>query len=123
MNNQEFKDQFKKRLIKFSLETIKLCQEIRKNRNFYPIADQLIRSATSIGANVVEAKGSSSKKDFARFFEIAYKSSNETQYWLFLIKETSNNTQIDHLLNECQEIAKMLCSSILTMKGKKNYQL
>jgi four helix bundle protein len=55
---------------------------------FHSIFDQLIRSATSIGANVVEDDSGSSKKDFANFFKIALKSANETKYWLCLIRDT-----------------------------------
>ncbi|MEK9148566.1 MAG: four helix bundle protein, partial [Candidatus Desantisbacteria bacterium] len=78
-DNAKFKIEFNKRLIRFSLEAIKLCQEVRKDRNLWTLADQLIRSATSIGANVTEAKASSSKLDYLKFFQIALKSANETK--------------------------------------------
>ncbi len=87
------------------------------------IADQLIRSATSIGANVIKAKLSSSKKDNIKFFEIALKSSNETKYWCLLIREAAQEADLkegaDELLKEADEISKILASSILTLKGKK----
>lgn len=113
--------EFNRRLIKFSLETIKLCQEIRKDRNLWSIADQLIRSATSVGANVIEAKSSSSKLDYLRFFQIALKSANETKYWLVLIRETMNNleNQANQLLKEIDEISKIIGAGVLTMKGRK----
>ena len=85
---EKFKESFIRRLIKFSLDIIKLSEEMRQKKVFYSIIDQLIRSATSIGANVVEAKSSSSKRDYLRFFEIALKSANETKYWLILIRES-----------------------------------
>lgn len=65
--NVKFKIEFNKRLIHFSLEIIKLCREIRKDRNLWAIANQLIHSATSIGANVIEAKASSSNGLFEIF--------------------------------------------------------
>jgi len=119
--NSKFKIEFNKRLIHFSLEIIKLCKEIRKNRNLWTIADQLIRSATSIGANIIEAKASSSKLDYLKFFQIALKSANETKYWLILINESmpSLKNQSEQLLKEVNEIAKIIGAGVLTMKGKR----
>lgn len=119
--NKKFKVEFQRRLIKFSLEIIKLCEQIRKKRNLYPIADQLIRSATSVGANVIEAKASSSKLDYLKFFQIALKSANETKYWLILTRESMPELKLktNQLLKEVDEIAKIIASGILTMKGKK----
>jgi four helix bundle protein len=119
--NSKFKIEFNKRLIHFSLEIIKLCKEIRKNRNLWAIADQLIRSATSIGANIIEAKASSSKLDYLKFFQIALKSANETKYWLILINESmpSLKNQSEQLLKEVNEIAKIIGAGVLTMKGKR----
>jgi len=118
---EKFKKEFIKRLIQFSIEIINFCQRLRKNRNLSPIADQLIRSATSIGANVIEAKSSSSRRDYIHFFEISLKSSNETKYWLLLIRETHSihRVKAQKLLNEASEIAKIIGSSVLTLKGKK----
>jgi len=119
--NAKFKMEFNRRLIRFSLEIIKFCQEVRKNRNLWSIVDQLIRSATSIGANVIEAKSSSSKLDYLKFFQIALKSANETKYWLILVRESAENLkeQADKLLQEADEIAKIIGAGVLTMKGKK----
>jgi four helix bundle protein len=117
----KFKKEFNKRLIHFSLEIIKLCQEIRKDRNLWSIADQLIRSATSIGANVIEARASSSKLDYLKFFQIALKSANETKYWLILVLETMPNlkNKVKILLKEVNEISNIIAAGILTMKGKR----
>jgi len=121
-DKEKFKKDFIKRLIKFSLSIIILCREIRKDPVLWAIVDQLIRSATSVGANVMEAKSSSSKRDYIKFFEIALKSANETKYWLILAKEASNNnlnSQIQKLSQEVTEIANIIASSVLTLKGKK----
>ncbi len=69
----------------------------------------------------MEAKSSSPKKDYIHFFEIALKSANETKYWLILIKEfiPRHRDVVDNLLKENQEVANVLGSSILTLKGKK----
>lgn len=119
--NSKFKIEFNKRLVNFSLEIIKLCNEIRKDRNLWSIADQLIRSATSIGANIIEAKASSSKLDYLKFFQIALKSANETQYWLVLIRESSTylKDKSEKLLKECVEISKIIGAGVITMKGKR----
>ena len=118
---EKFKIEFTNRLIKFSVQVIKFCSSLSSERTFWPLVDQLIRSACSIGANVVEAKSSSSKRDYLHFFEIALKSANETKYWLLVIKETSPRfvAQIDLLYREADEISKVLGSSVLTLKGKK----
>ncbi|MCX6812391.1 MAG: four helix bundle protein [Candidatus Berkelbacteria bacterium] len=116
-----YKQDFIKRLICFSLGIVKFCGKIREDRNLRPIADQIIRSATSIGANIVEAKAASSKKDYLNYFQIALKSANETKYWLVLLKESKSEfaTQADKHLSEAIEITKIISSGILTMKGHK----
>ncbi|KKP89028.1 MAG: hypothetical protein UR93_C0004G0021 [Berkelbacteria bacterium GW2011_GWA2_35_9] len=120
-HNSNFKIDFYKRLIKFSISVIYFCNDIRKDRNLWSVADQLIRSATSIGANIIEAKAASSKLDFLKYFQIALKSANETKYWLIIVKETCPNLlqKADQILKEAEEITKIISSAILTMKGKK----
>jgi len=128
-DDKEFKKQFQQRLIEFSLDIIKLCYNISRDGYLRIILNQLIRSATSIGANIAEAKSSSSKKDYLNYFQIALKSANETNYWLILLKESvkfQDNTklnqtrdEIDRLMKELFEISNILASGILTMKGRK----
>ncbi len=120
-DKEKFKKDFIKRLVTFSLKILKFCEKLKKDRIFWTITDQLIRSATSVGANVVEAKASSSKKDYLKFFEIALKSANETKYWLILVKESKQafKEEIDKLLQEINEISKVIGSSVLTLKGKR----
>jgi len=120
-NNSDFKKQFNRRLINFSLEVIKLCKTLRKDRNLWPLTDQIMKSATSVGANVIEAKGSGSKKDYIKFFQIALKSANETKYWLLLIRESSPKfrTLVQKLLSEINKLSKIIGAGILTMKGKR----
>jgi four helix bundle protein len=88
------------------------------------VKSQLTRSGTSIGANYFEARGASSKKDFQNFFAIALKSANESIFWLNVLKDVgfiSKEIEKEHqdLVSETKEIAKILASSILTMKGKR----
>lgn len=118
---EKFKENFIRRVITFSVAIIKFIDKVRNNRSLWPVADQLVRSATSIGANIVEAKASSSKRDYTNFFQIALKSANETKYWLIIIQEISPELQerINPLLQEADELSKIVASSILTLKGKK----
>lgn len=77
--------------------------------------DQLLRSATSIGANVVEGRAGSSKKDWKNFYVIALKSANETKYWLCLIRETLevDKLTVNKLIKEADEISKIIASIIV----------
>ncbi len=77
--------------------------------------DQLTRAATSIGANVIEGKSGSSKKDWVRYLNIALKSSNETKYWLCLIRDTQDidKVKINELIVEANELSKIIASIII----------
>ena len=84
----------------------------------FSIFDQLLRSSTSIGANVVEGGSGSTKNDFINFFYVALKSANETKYWLCLIRDTMevNRCKLDELLKEAEEISKIIAAIILSAK-------
>ena len=120
-DKEKFKENFIKRLVAFTVEVIKSARELKGDSSLWSLIDQLIRSAGSIGANVVEAKASSSKKDYLHFFEIALKSANETKYWLIVLIEvaTQHKQKAERLLQEVEEISKILGASVLTLKGKK----
>lgn len=122
-DKSKVKDEFTERLVSFSIEIIKYCESLKCYRFLWKVFDQLIDSATSIGANREEAKSSSSRKDFIKFFEIALKSANETKFWLMIItrvaKEQNEIDQGKELLKETYEIANILGSSILTLKNRK----
>ncbi len=120
-HNSKIKTELKYRCYYFSIEIIHLLEPLPEKRVFWVIADQLLRSATSIGANIVEAKSASSKRDFLKFYEIALKSSNETKYWLGLLRDATNTDKdkINKLLKEVDEISKILSASVLTMKNKR----
>lgn len=109
----------KTRSFDFSKKLINLCKNLPDQKIYWIIEDQLLRSGTSIGANLIEAKAASSRRDFVKFFQIALKSANETEYWLLLLKdETSLAEEINELLAELEEIAKMIGKSLLTLKNK-----
>jgi len=122
-HNSKSKTELKYRCYYFSIQIIKFLETLPEKRIYWVISDQLLRSATSIGANIVEAKSSSSKRDFIKFFEISLKSANETKYWLGLLRDSTNinKEKINQLLKETEEISKILGSSLLTMKNKNKF--
>jgi four helix bundle protein len=85
------------------------------------ISKQLLRSAMSIGANVVEAKAASSRKDFTRFFHYALKSANESLYWLCLLRDAIEikSSELGVLISETDELSKILGACLLTLKNKR----
>jgi len=119
--NLKLKTDLKHRAYQYSIKIIEFLDTLPKDVSTVIITKQLLRSATSIGANIVEAKGASSKRDFTNFFSHSLKSANESLYWLGLLRDGKkmNNPQIEYLLNETKELANMLGSSILTLKGKR----
>ncbi len=121
--NSKYKMKLKDRTYQYSIKVIEFLDNLSKDNSTQIISKQLLRSATSIGANIVEAQASSSKKDFTKFFNYSLKSANESVYWLSLLKDAKkiNNNQIEYLLNETKELAKILGSSILTLKGKNKF--
>ncbi len=130
LKSQNYKSNGKSKDIKiraydFSIEIIRFVNLFPNKRAFWIIADQLIRSATSVGANMIEAQASSSRRDFIKFYEIALKSSNEAQYWLNLLKDSAPelSEKCEELIKENLEISKMIASSVLTLKGKRSFKI
>lgn len=105
----------------FSLHIISTVQKFPEKKIYWIITDQLLRSATSIGANLIEAKSSSSKRDFIKYYDIALKSANETLYWLCLLRDSNliDKSTINSLIDETKEISNMIAASLLTLKAKK----
>ena len=103
----------------FAVDVVNLCTEIKEHRKSNVLLNQLLRSGTSIGANIHEANYAASKADFINKFQIALKECYETDYWLGLFKDTNMITQneYDTLYSQCSKIRKLLISSITTAKG------
>jgi len=112
----------KYRAFYLSIDVIKFIENLEYKQSIKIISDQLIRSITSVGANIVEAKSSSSKKEFLNYFQISLKSANETKYWLAMLKELLPNKkeEIEVFLTEVEEISRIIGTSVLTMKGKRS---
>jgi len=120
-DKEKFKKEFKARIYYFILRLVRFIDKLPKDTSSQIFAKQLLRSGSSIGANYIEAQASSSKKDFINFFHHSLKSANESKFWLAILKDTGkgNKQETDELLKELSEIANILGSSILTLKGKK----
>jgi four helix bundle protein len=107
----------------FSIRIIKIYQYLQKEKKEYTLARQLLKSGTSIGANVAEANGAISREDFSAKISIAYKECLETKYWLSLLKDTGyidfENTAELHEFAD--EIAKILFSILKKTRIKKSH--
>lgn len=100
----------------FAIRIIKYVEELERRKKFV-IARQLLKSGTSIGANVREAQNAESKIDFIHKMKIAAKEADETEYWLLLCKESEEYPDCDDLLNDCISIAKVLSKIIDSSKS------
>lgn len=123
----EVKNNLKSRTYQFSLNTIGLLEILPRNYIYQVLGKQLLRAATSVGANIFEAQAGRTKRDFINFYHIALKSANETKYWLALLeekfkkKDSELNQKIKLLFKEIEEIGRMLGASLLTMKGRRSF--
>jgi len=119
--NSKFKTKLKDRAYQYSIRIIEFLDTLPKDVSSQVIVKQLLRSATSIGANIIEAQASSSKRDFTNFFTHSLKSANESMYWLGLLKDAKriDSPQLQNLIKETREIANIPGSSVLTLKGKR----
>jgi len=113
MNNEK-PNIIRDKSFQFALKIIELSQSLKEERN-YEIANQIIRSGTSIGANVEEAQAAQSKKDFISKLSISSKEARETKYWLRLIKESKiSNNKLDVLINDCDDLINILTTIVKT---------
>jgi len=106
--------------LEFAAKIIKLQKYLIANKKETIISKQIIRSSTSIGANVNEANYVSSKPDFISKMHIALKECAETEYWIRLLEKTEYITKeySNDLLNSCLSIKRMLVATLNTVKNK-----
>ncbi|MEX0272842.1 MAG: four helix bundle protein [Flavobacteriaceae bacterium] len=104
----------------FALECIKLYQMLTKEKREFILSKQLLRSTTSIGANVEEAIGGQSTRDFLSKMSIAYKETREAHYWLRLLRDSENIEKKDSemLISKCDELLRLIGSIQKTIKSK-----
>ena len=104
----------------FALRTVKLYRHLVEQKKEFVISKQILRSGTSIGANVEEAIGAQSPKDFFAKINIAYKEARETHYWLRLLRDSNYLTSIEisSMITDCEVLLKLSGSIIKTLKQK-----
>lgn len=102
----------------FSVRIINLYKFLKTEKNEYVLSKQILRCGTSIGANIEEALGGISKKDFIAKLQISYKEARETHYWLRLLNDTDyiDKKMFESLLLDCEEILKLLSKILETSK-------
>ena len=105
---------------KFSIRIVNIYKFLCEEKKEFVLSKQLLRCGTSIGANVEEAIGGQSEKDFFAKLSIAYKEARETHYWIRLLTDTNylNEKQGKSLLNDVEELLKIIGSILKNMKNK-----
>lgn len=101
---------------KFAISIVKYCEELESKKK-YVIAKQLLKSGTSIGANIREAQNAESKNDFIHKFKIAAKECGETIYWLAICKEIDSYPFDDNLTEQIEVISKVMSKILATSKN------
>ena len=106
----------------FAVEIVELCKTIKNEKRESVLTNQLLRSATSIGANIHESKYAHGTPDFISKMQIALKECYESEYWLELLNRTGYipDEQYKNMQNTCGQIRRMLISSINTVKSNTN---
>ena len=102
----------------FAVRIIKLYKHLQDEKKEYLMSKQVLRSGTSIGANIHEAFFGQSKKDFISKMQIALKEASETEYWLYILSETNfiEEKLSKSILKDCKELIKLLHSTVKTAK-------
>jgi len=106
---------------KFAIRVYNLYKYLCDEKHEYTLAKQLLRSGTSIGANLSEAQYSVSRKEFLVKIKIALKECSETKYWLDFLKDTRliNQNEYTSIINDCKEILKLLIASVKTITNNR----
>lgn len=116
----ERKSILKEKSFLFALRTVKLYQFLCEEKREFILSKQLLRSGTSVGANIREAQNAESKMDFIHKLAIAQKECDETLYWLELLYKANYISEVEFtsVYSDANELLKMLRSAILTLKNK-----
>ncbi len=123
MKNEKLQIEGKRNLIQqkayqLAVSVVLFCKSNANDRPTNPLIMQLLRSGTSVGANIEEAQQSESKKDFIHKLKISLKEAYEVRYWLNLLKDTESSvTNCEDLLQQIDEVIRLLVSSIKTLKA------
>jgi four helix bundle protein len=103
--------------LEFAVAIVRFCELLDEKRK-YVVSKQLLRSGTSIGANVFEAQHAESKADFVHKMKIAIKEANETLYWLLICEKSENYPTNSSLKNMVEELIRIISKIIISSKGK-----
>ena len=103
----------------FAIRIVKLCKILRNERQEYVLSKQLLRSGTSIGANIAEAQQAQTRPDFLSKLNISLKETTETLYWLRLLEATDylTKSEFESIISDCVELEKILTASVKAMKN------
>ncbi len=106
--------------VKFAVRILKAHEYLNKNKKMYTISKQILRSGTSVGANIVESTGAISKNDYSAKISIAYKECLETKYWLYILKSELyiDEKVYSSIYTDADELAKMLYSTLKSTRIK-----
>lgn len=106
---------------KFAIRIVNVYKHLTETKREYVMSKQMLRSGTSIGANIREANQAESKADFIHKMSIALKEASETEYWLELLRDTQflEQKEFDSLHKDCEEVLKLLTSIIKTSRQNK----
>ena len=118
MKNEELKLHIKDRAFNFSVRIVKMARTMSKDPAGYALASQIARSGTSVGANIEEAQGALSKKDFIHSMQIALKEARETFYWIKVIRGAGllSISRTELIFKESTEILKILTTIVKNAK-------
>ena len=108
--------------IKFAIRIVKLYKYLKEEKNEYVLSKQLVKSGTSVGANVSEAQRAQSKADFSAKMYIALKEAEESAYWILLLRESGflTDKEFDSIGLDCEELIKILISITKTSAPRKD---
>jgi four helix bundle protein len=108
----------REKAFEFAIEVVRVCRMMVQEQREYVLSRQLLKSGTSIGANIEEAQGGQSRRDFIAKLSISHKEALETIYWLKLLKATQqlNSSTVDSLLSKAEALSKILSSILVSAK-------
>ncbi|MDQ3250222.1 MAG: four helix bundle protein [Chloroflexota bacterium] len=115
-------DDIEERLIRFAVRVMKVCDTLPKTPAGRHVADQLLRAGTAPAPNYGEGRSAESKRDFIHKLKIALKELNEARIWLrmVILSEMLSTHLLDNLIDECEQLCKILHSSIQTAQSRKD---
>ncbi len=117
------KEDLKKRTKVFAIDIIKFCDAFPNKKVYWVIVDQIIRSATSVGANYRASLRAKSKNDFAYKINIVLEEADETCYWLEVLKESElmKGHELDKLLKEANELTSIFAKTLISTRANNSY--